>query len=62
MSDDMSDRMKADTRINDPDIQTWLNTKKNKSDTTRKALHLLYQKELQEKYTKDKPRIMISDA
>jgi len=58
----MSDRMKADTRINDPDIQTWLNTKKNKSDTTRAALRLLYQKELQEKYSTQGRKIVITDA
>jgi len=28
----------------------WLQTKKNKSETTREALKLLYQKELQEQY------------
>ena len=58
----MSDRMKADTRINEPEIIEWLKTKKNKSNTTRKALKLLYQKELQEKYAKQKPQIVITDA
>jgi len=49
-------------RITEPEIQTWLNTKKNKSNTTREALRLLYQKELQEKYANQKPQIVISDA
>jgi len=39
-------------RINDNKIKDWLQTKKNKSETTRKALELLYQKELQEQYEK----------
>jgi len=54
--------MKSDTRITDPDIQSWLNTKKNKSDTTRKALRLLYQSELQQKYTKQDKKIVVTDA
>jgi len=58
----MSDMMKSDTRITDPDIQSWLNTKKNKSDTTRKALRLLYQSELQQKYTKQDKKIVVTDA
>ncbi len=58
----MSDVMKADTRITDPDIQSWLNTKKNKSDTTRKALRLLYQAELQQQYSKQDKKIVISDV
>lgn len=47
-------------RINDVEIQEWLKTKKNKSEVTRKALKLLYQKELQEQYkTQDiKPRLI----
>jgi len=49
-------------RITEPEIQAWLNTKKNKSNTTREALKLLYRKELQEKYTKQKPQIVITDA
>lgn len=49
-------------RINEPEIETWYNKKKNKSDTTRKALKMLYQKELQEEYAKQKPKIVISDA
>jgi len=54
--------MKADTRINDPDIQSWLNTKKNKSDTTRKALRLLYQTELQHEYSNQDKKIVVTDA
>ena len=54
--------MKHDIRINDPEIQSWLNSKKNKSDTTRAALKLLYQKELQEKYSKQDTKIVITDA
>ncbi len=49
-------------RVTDPDIQTWLNTKKNKSETTRKALQLLFQKEKQEEYSKQGKTIVISDA
>ena len=37
-------------RINEPEIEQWYNKKKNKSDTTRKALKMLYQNELQDDY------------
>lgn len=49
-------------RVMDPDIQSWLNSKKNKSETTRKALQLLFQKEKQEEYTHQDKKIVISDA
>jgi len=57
----MSDILKADTRITDPDIQTWLSAKKNKSEVTRKALKLLYEKELQADYIKQeiKPKVSL---
>ena len=46
-------------RINEPEIEQWYNKKKNKSDTTRKALQLLYQKELQEQYSKQDSKIKV---
>jgi len=49
-------------RVMDPDVQTWLNTKKNKSETTRKALQLLFQKEKQEQYSTQDKKIVVSDA
>ena len=49
-------------RVMDPDIQSWLNSKKNKSETTRKALQLLFQKEKQDEYSKQDRKIVITDA
>jgi len=48
-------------RINEKEIEDWLSSKKNKSETTRKALKLLYQKELQENYKEQemKPKVSI---
>lgn len=47
-------------RINEPEIQEWLNKKKNKSKTHRQALRLLYQKELQDNFKKQdkKPELI----
>ena len=49
-------------RINEPEIEQWYNKKKNKSDTTRKALKMLYQKELQDDYKQQDLKIVVTDA
>jgi len=47
-------------RINEPEVEEWYKTKKNKSETMRKALKELYQKEMQEQYKKQgtKPELI----
>ena len=49
-------------RIDDKEIVEWLSSKKNKSEVTRKALKLLYQKELQEEFKKQDVKIVVTDA
>lgn len=48
-------------KINDPDIDKWLESKKNKSAVCKEALTTLYKKELQEQYKKQnvKPKVSI---
>ncbi len=50
---------KIDTRLNDPDLQAWLKTKKNKSETTREALKMLYLHELNKNAENKTPEVKV---
>ena len=52
MYDDCMTMSRQDLRISDPQIVEWLGTKKNESATIREAVKMLYQKELQDNFTK----------
>jgi len=49
-------------RIQDEKIKLWLASKKNKSKVMREAIAEKYQRELQEKYEKQIPKITVSDV
>jgi len=49
-------------RLKDGPVHDWVVKKKNRSQTVRDGLELLYKKELQEEYDKNPPKVTVSDV